>query len=105
MEFRWAPFPPADSYPFILSVDHWTVIGIRDGVEFTEAATSSLQSRQDKAAPSLEVQFPSGAVYAEELVLRGRTEPSSRLVIGGENVAIDPQGDFEHPIRLKPRLG
>ena len=62
------------------------------------------KARQDKAAPSLEVQFPSGAVYAEELVLRGRTEPSSRLVIGGENVSIDPQGIFEHTIRLKPGL-
>lgn len=131
VEFRWAPLPAADAYRFVLSKDaerrdvlldqeveeprlvhaglrsgeyHWTVIGLRRGVEFTRPATAELQTRQDRDAPVLDVEFPEGPVHADAVVLQGRTEPSSRLVIGGEDVVVSPQGTFAHTVRLKPGL-
>jgi len=131
IEFRWEKIKAAESYRFILSKDrsgreriqdqivdepryactpldegdfYWSVTGIQDGVEITKAVPTRLRMARDRVAPGLHVEFPEGPVTEDTFILHGSTDPSSRIVVCGEEVDIDEKGGFKHPIPLKPGL-
>jgi hypothetical protein len=131
VEFRWREVEAAEKYRFILSKDrdgrerledqivdepryaseplnhgefYWWVAGIQDGVEITKTKPTRVRMMQDRVAPDLIVEFPDRPVTEDTFVLRGSTDPRSRLVVCGEQVEVGADGRFEHSLSLNPGL-
>ena len=57
--------------------------------------------------PELAVESPAGdetTVFTEQIILKGRVEPGSTLLLNGQSVPTNPGGEFSIPIDLLPGL-
>ncbi len=79
---------------------HWKVQAFAGHRESRTGNVRTLEIVRDADAPSLEVQIPE-SIDAEQLTVRGVTEPGAEVLVGQESVRTSPQGGFEVVIMLK----
>jgi hypothetical protein len=79
----------------------WHVQGVRaDAVGFP-GASRQLSLTADRQPPKLEVAFPPGLVKVPQLVMKGATDPGTKVFIADEPVEVDSSGRFEHLVSLE----
>lgn len=83
---------------------HWRVVGVRNSFEVTRRAHGRFVVERDTAGPRLDVSFPDGVIHSDTYLLKGSTDPGSRLMIDGVAVPTNDRGEFEQTIRLEPGL-
>lgn len=131
IRFHWAKQDGADAYRFVLARDrdlgdivcarelngtefvhgdlpsgkyYWSVRSVFGHAESRASGVRSLRLVEDLDPPKLNVDLPEGTVAAENLVIRGVTEPGSELFIENESVPLATDGGFEYALRLKRGL-
>jgi hypothetical protein len=83
---------------------YWRVYGIKDGLEVTVQDTRVFHLTRSVDPPPLTVWFPSKVVKSAVYVLKGKTEPGTKVVIGGAEVKVDARGYFMRRLQLDPGL-
>lgn len=79
----------------------WRVVPYRMSLEGPTSVARRLEIVRDGEPPALEVEFPDGTVRESRFLLRGRSEPGSRIVIGPVTLHADASGGFEHLLTLR----
>ena len=62
---------------------------------------SDFELVQDLLPPQLEVRLPEATVETAELILRGRTDPGARVMIGRIEPPVADSGEFETTVNLR----
>ena len=62
----------------------------------------SLTIVQDQTPPALYVQKLPKVVRHSAVILRGKTEPGTKVYIEGTPVKVDREGTFQHRLHVKP---
>jgi hypothetical protein len=128
IEFRWEPVAAADGYRLLVSrspqfegvvIDerlatslfstgslnsgtyYWRVSAMRAGAESAPSPPRTLVIASEQRPPGLAVEFPAAAVSADRCVVRGTTDPGTRILVAGQNVTVDASGAFEQGVALK----
>jgi hypothetical protein len=83
---------------------YWRVLGVKDGFAVTVNNTQVIHLTQSTDPPRLTVEFPKGVVEASFFDLKGRTEPGTRVLVGGGEAKTDARGYFMHRLNLDPGL-
>ncbi len=83
---------------------YWKVIGLAADLEGSASQARSFRLVGDMVAPKLQIDFPSGPVNADHLVLRGKAEPGSIVFIQKVRVSMDRAGFFEDTVALERGL-
>jgi len=79
----------------------WRVRGVRADAVGTASPPRRLVLESDREPPKLEVAFPQGFVEAPEVVMKGVTDPGTRIFIADRPVEVDRGGRFEQTLRLE----
>jgi hypothetical protein len=131
VEFEWDEEPRFSKYRVLISTDpefenivhdeileesrfthgnlsagtyYWRVLGVKDGFAVTVNNTQVIHLTQSTDPPRLTVEFPKGVVEASFFDLKGRTEPGTRVLVGGGEAKTDARGYFMHRLNLDPGL-
>lgn len=83
---------------------YWRVSQIGNSLEGKPSAARKVIIIKDTAAPLLQVAFPQGPVKSDRLVLKGITEPGSRVYVANEQVFPSGSGEFEFTLSLERGL-
>ena len=79
----------------------WRARGVRADALGIPSVTRRLSLTADREPPKLEIAFPPSVVEAPQLVMKGATDPGTRVFIADQPVAVDSSGRFEHLISLE----
>ncbi len=131
VDFEWIPDPSFSGYRLLIARDigftdvvydevvtgsrvthgnlesgthYWRVLGLVDGFEVTIEDTRVIHLTQSADPPSLKVWFPDGIVESSVFVLKGRTKPGTKILVGGIEAKVDARGFFMHRLQLNPGL-
>jgi hypothetical protein len=78
----------------------WRVRGMRADAIGTASETRGFKLSSDRDPPRLEIAFPRSVVTAPRIVVKGVTDPGTRIFIAERPVDVDGQGQFEHELSL-----
>ena len=95
-EFTHGKLPHSAYYWRVSALDHW-----QEGL-FSE--TWQFKTFQKRSPPELVVNFPPKRAKEKRCMITGSVEPGARVFIMGRRVAIDEEGNFNHPIELARRI-
>ncbi len=131
VQFAWQSQPDTNSYHFVIARDYsfkdiiadeqfsrasfthgnlikgtyfWKVSGFDKTIEGFFSETRRFQIVQDQKPPTLNVRFPPKTVYRGRYTLRGKTEPGSRVFVGGKPVKTTKTGKFKYNLKLQPGI-
>ncbi len=80
---------------------HWRVSARRGALEGPPSPPRTFRVVRDRREPDLTVDFPDGVVDRSNVVLTGRVEPGTRVIIADQEVVVDPSGAFSHTVPLE----
>jgi mannose-6-phosphate isomerase-like protein (cupin superfamily) len=126
--FSWRDVPGANGYRFALATDrgfqevvyetdvseaelafgnlsagefYWRVSTIMGDLEGTPSRARRFHMQQDARPPALSVVWPEGPLTEEKIVIRGTTDPGSRVFVSNLEVDVSATGQFSGEIVLK----
>jgi hypothetical protein len=95
-EFTHGKLPHSAYYWRVSALDHW-----QEGL-FSD--TWQFKTFQKRSPHELVVNFPPKRAKEKRCMITGSVEPGARVFIMGRRVAIDEEGNFNHPIELARRI-
>ncbi len=80
----------------------WRLRSAQGELRSAESPSERFSIIKDNDAPMLDVEFPSGPVASERLILRGSAEPGCDVFIADQRIETSEAGRFEHDLKLQP---
>jgi hypothetical protein len=129
LRFSWKPTQSTSKYRFMLARDpqfrqvvvdeqvsgttfadgnlkhgqyYWRVQALAGEAEGMPSKARALTIVQDRTPPALYVQKLPKVVRHSAVILRGKTEPGTKVYIEGTPVKVDREGTFQHRLHVKP---
>lgn len=126
--FRWKELPGSDGYRFIMAGDpffenvvvderlsrnSFTLGNLKEGTYFWRVSTfegweegvfsktRKIEVIQDRKPPILTVEYPPDTVYEDKYVMKGITEPGTRIFVAGSPVTTSDSGIFQHVMNFQ----
>ena len=79
----------------------WRIKALQDWAEGEYSAVQLLSIEQDKVPPALEVLFPQKMSELSTITLNGSTEKNAQLLVNGQVVKPNEEGDFAYVLQLQ----
>ena len=93
--------PPLSNVSLKNGTYYWRVSAIRAGAESAPSPPRAMVIASEQRPPGLAVEFPAAPVSADRCIIRGTTDPGTRILVAGQNVRVDASGQFEQVVTLK----
>jgi hypothetical protein len=79
----------------------WRVRSVRADAVGIASETRQFSLATDRDPPRLDIAFPQGIVSASSVVVKGMTDPGTRIYVAERPVEVDGQGRFEQELALE----
>ncbi len=82
----------------------WKVSAFEETIEGFFSETRQLRVIRDRKPPTLKVKFPPQTIYRGRYTLRGKTDPGTKVFVGGQRVKTTKNGSFNYNLKLRPGI-